>query len=99
MAPRTDKESLDSEKGSVRGSSRRGFLKGGAGLVAGAAGARLLASPAAAQQPQNAAGTLQSLMNSNGRAILLKDGIVLSMDPKVGAVSYTHLTLPTICSV
>jgi len=53
-------------------------------LVAGVAATQLLRNPAGAQQPLNSAGTLQSLMNSNGRAILLKDGIVLSLDPKVG---------------
>ena len=84
MGPRKEKESLDSQKGSVCKSSRRGFLKGGAGLVAGAVATQILPRPVAAQQPQNTAGTLQRLMNPNGRAILLKDGIVLSMDPKVG---------------
>jgi 5-methylthioadenosine/S-adenosylhomocysteine deaminase len=84
MGPRKEKESLDSLKGSVCESSRRGFLKGGAGFVAGAVATQLLPRPVAAQQPQNTAGTLQRLMNPNRRAILLKDGIVLSMDPKVG---------------
>jgi 5-methylthioadenosine/S-adenosylhomocysteine deaminase len=83
MAPK-EKESLDSRTVSVRGSSRRGFLKGGAGLVAGVAATQLLPSPVAAQQPQSTPGTFQSLKNPNGRAILLKDGIVLSMDPNVG---------------
>ena len=84
MASKKEKESLDSRTVSVRGNSRRGFLKGGAGLLAGAATTQLLPSPLAAQQPQSTTAALQSLTNSNGRAILLKEGIVLSMDPKVG---------------
>ena len=66
------------------GDSRRGFLKGGVGIVAGAAAAQLLPSRVAAQQ--NAAGLAERLRvaNANGRPILLKDGIVLSMDRQVG---------------
>jgi cytosine/adenosine deaminase-related metal-dependent hydrolase len=53
-------------------------------IVAGAAAAQFLPSQVAAQQ--NAAGLAERLRsaNANGRPILLKDGIVLSMDPKVG---------------
>lgn len=70
----------------LRDTSRRGFLQGGVGLVAGAAATQLLPSQAAAQQNAANAGLLGRLTsaNSNGRPILLKDGIVLSMDPKVG---------------
>ena len=70
----------------LRGTSRRGFLQGGVGLVAGAAAAQLLPSQSATQQNAANAGLLGRLTsaNSNGRPILLKDGIVLSMDPKVG---------------
>jgi 5-methylthioadenosine/S-adenosylhomocysteine deaminase len=82
MAPRKENESINSGQASPCGSSRRGFLKGGAGLIAGAAAVQLL--PTTGQAAQNASGTLQALMNTNGRAIVLKDGIVLSMDPKVG---------------
>ena len=66
------------------GNSRRGFLKGSAGIVAGAAAAHLLPSRVAAQQ--NAAGLAERLRvaNANGRPILLKDGIVLTVDPTVG---------------
>jgi 5-methylthioadenosine/S-adenosylhomocysteine deaminase len=69
--------------GDPRGESRRGFLKGSVSIVAGAA-AQFLPSQVAAQQ--NAAGLAERLRsaNANGRPILLKDGIVLSMDPKVG---------------
>jgi hypothetical protein len=64
----------------LRDTSRRGFLQGGVGLVAGAAAAQLLPSQAAAQQNAANAGLLGRLTsaNSNGRPILLKDGIVLS---------------------
>src|SRR6266568_1974739 len=84
MVSKKEKESLDSWTVSVCGNSRRGFLKGGAGFLAGVATTQLLPSPVVAQQPQSTPGTLQSLINASGHAILLKDGIVLSMDPKVG---------------
>lgn len=84
MASRREKELLDSEKIGRQGRSRRGFLKAGMGLVAGAGVTQLLPNPVAAQQPQNAPGTLQRIESPNGRAVLLKDGIVLSMDPKIG---------------
>lgn len=84
MAPRKEDESINWGQASPCGSSRRGFLKGGAGLIAGAAAVQLLPTPVTGQAAQNANGTLQALMNTNGRAILLKDGIVLSMDPNVG---------------
>src|ERR1700675_223531 len=66
------------------GNSRRGFLKKSAGLVASVAAAQWLPGSAAAQQSAAAAVTLENLRNANGRAILLKDGIVLSMDSQVG---------------
>ena len=84
MAPRKENESITWGQASPCGNSRRGFLKGGAGLIAGAAAVQLLPTPVTGQAAQNASGTLQALMNTNGRAILLKDGIVLSMDPNVG---------------
>src|SRR5258708_29175027 len=65
--------------------SRRRFLKGGIGLVAGVAATQILPRPAAAT-PQDAGnpGLIDRLRNPNGRPILLKDGIILSMDPQVG---------------
>jgi len=68
-----------------RAESRRGFLKGSVGLVAGAAAAQLLPSQVAAQNAANP-GMAQNLRNAstNGRPILLKDGIVLSLDRQVG---------------
>ena len=63
--------------------SRRGFLRGSAGLMAGAAATRLLSTEASAQRGPES-GTLQNLTRPNGRPILLKDGIVLSMDRQVG---------------
>ena len=64
--------------------SRRGFLKGSLGVIAGAAGAQFLPSGVAAQQNTAGAATLQRLTSANGRPILLKDGMVLSMDRQVG---------------
>jgi 5-methylthioadenosine/S-adenosylhomocysteine deaminase len=64
--------------------SRRSFLKGSAGLVAGIAAAQLLPGRVAAQQKTVNAATLESLTNAKGRPILLKDGIVLSMDRQAG---------------
>ena len=64
--------------------SRRGFLKSGAGLVAGVAAAQWLPGRADAQQTSASPVILESLRNPNGRAILLKDGMVLSMDSQVG---------------
>jgi len=64
--------------------SRRGFLKSGAGLVAGVAAAQWLPGRADAQQTSASPVILESLRNANGRAILLKDGIVLSLDSQVG---------------
>lgn len=70
--------------GTAGGASRRGFLKGGIGLAAGAAAAQFLPGQVAAQQNNANQGLLARLQNPNGRAILLKDGIVLSMDRQVG---------------
>ena len=66
--------------------SRRGFLKGGVGLVAGAAAAPFLPDQVAAQQNATNPGMGQTLRNAstNNRPILLKDGIVLSLDRQVG---------------
>ena len=64
--------------------SRRDFLKVGAGGLAGAS----LAAPAAAQLPGLRSATPRELQNlvGDGRRgrILLKGGIVLSLDPRVG---------------
>ncbi len=69
-----------------RRKSRRGFLTGGVGVVAGAAVAQLLPSEAGAQQNGANAGLAQTLRtaNTNSRPILLKDGIVYSVDRQVG---------------
>jgi len=69
--------------------SRRGFLQGGSGLVAGAAAARLFSAEAAAQETgeREDARTLDRLERANAdrsRRILLKGGTLVSMDPKVG---------------
>jgi len=66
--------------------SRRGFLKGSIGLVAGAAAAQLVPSQVAAQQRFSDAALPDRLTkaSASGRPILLKDGIILSMDRQVG---------------
>src|SRR6202049_116864 len=72
-------------RGDSREKTRRGFLQRGIEMVAGVAASQLLPLPAAAA-PQDAgnAGLIERLRNPNGRPILLKDGIILSMDPQVG---------------
>ncbi len=60
--------------------SRRAFLKTGAGLVAGAAALPLISSPALAQSANDPA--LRRLLAS--RRILIKGGIVLTLDPQLG---------------
>ncbi len=67
-----------------RTNSRRSFLRKSAGLVTGAAALHVAPAELAAQPRSAGSSTLQSLRNLNGRSVLLKDGIVLSMDPKVG---------------
>jgi hypothetical protein len=66
------------------GQSRRDFLKVGAAGLAGAS----LAAPAAAQLPGLRSATPRELQNLVGdgrrRRILLKGGVVLSLDPRVG---------------
>ena len=84
MAAKKERGPTDASEVDTKASSRRGFLKGSAGLVAGAAAAQLLPIGVQAQQPPNNSGTLQQLMNPNGRAILIKGGTILSMDQKVG---------------
>lgn len=60
------------------GQSRRAFLKTGTGLAAGAA----LPAAASAQGGQGADPELTRLQSQ--RRILLKGGVVLTMDPQVG---------------
>jgi 5-methylthioadenosine/S-adenosylhomocysteine deaminase len=72
-------------RGDSREKSRRGFLQRGIGMVAGVATSQLLPHPAeAAPQDAGNAGLIEFLRNPNGRPVLLKDGIILSMDPQVG---------------
>ena len=84
----TLKFGTDGEKRPVAGAtSRRGFLQGGAGLVAGAAATRLFSGEAAAQENNEDARTLDRLERANAdrsRRILLRGGTLISMDPKVG---------------
>jgi cytosine/adenosine deaminase-related metal-dependent hydrolase len=71
-------------RGSSAETGRRGFLKDSLGLIAGAAGAQVLPSRVAAQQAAANAATLERLTKANGRPIVLRNGIVLSMDRQVG---------------
>jgi cytosine/adenosine deaminase-related metal-dependent hydrolase len=66
--------------------SRRGLLKAGAGLAAGAAVAPLAPNAAVAQSQDSDAATLERLLgaNSSSRRVLLKGGTVLSIDPTMG---------------
>ncbi len=69
--------------------SRRRFLKSGAGLAGGAAASRLWGGEAAAQENdvREDARTLERLERANGdtnRRLLLRGGLVLTMDPALG---------------
>ena len=69
--------------------SRRGFLKGGAGLIAGAAAGQLASGGVAAQgdNDREDARTLDRLERANAdsnRRILLRGAIVITMDPALG---------------
>jgi len=69
----------------TEGASRRGFLKGGLAFVGGAAAASFVPTgDAAAQAPAPVAGVLPQLQAANGRPILFRGGMILSMDPQVG---------------
>lgn len=67
----------------VLSKSRRGFLGRSLGLLAGGA-VQLIPSHGEAQQTALNSGMLERLTSANGRPILLKDGLVLSMDPQIG---------------
>ena len=72
------KKSVDAEtRADLSANTRRSFLKGSAaGLLA--------AAPAGQAAAQQSAGLGERLARANGRPILLKDGIVLSLDRQVG---------------
>ena len=78
----------DHDRPEAAGVSRRNFLKGAAaGMVASGAAGQLLAHQAAAQDPGTDSALLDRLERSKGdgsRRILIKNGIVLSLDPSVG---------------
>ena len=78
------KESASSGPEDRRENSRRSFLTESVRLVAGVAAAELLPGRVAAQQNTANAATLERLTNAKERPILLKDGIVFSMDRQVG---------------
>jgi 5-methylthioadenosine/S-adenosylhomocysteine deaminase len=80
----SDAMETENTNGSQAEKSRRSFLKGSMGLLAGAGAAQLLPSHAAAQPQAAGAATLEGLTKAAGRPILLKDGMVLSMDRQVG---------------
>src|SRR6266700_7890492 len=64
--------------------SRRAFLKSGAGLVAGGAAAQVLPEPARAQPATTAERNPEVRRLQRQRRILLKGGIVLTLDRQVG---------------
>ena len=83
MAP----DHREKKKSGKTDSSKRDFLKTGAGLVAGAALAPLLPGIAAAGQANRDAEAVERITRQNGEArgrLLIKGGTVISMDPQVG---------------
>jgi 5-methylthioadenosine/S-adenosylhomocysteine deaminase len=64
----------------IAGTSRRGFLKSGVGLVAGSAAAQALPGGAIAQ----GAGDAELVRLQVARRILIKGAVVLTVDPQVG---------------
>ena len=83
------------------GRGRRGFLKESLGLIAGAAGAQVLPSGVAAQPASANAATLERLTKADGRPIVLRNGMVLSMDRQVGDFERADVLIqgPKIVSV
>jgi 5-methylthioadenosine/S-adenosylhomocysteine deaminase len=77
------RDATGTDAGRPQQGSRRGFLKGSL-LAVGAAASQLLPGQAAAQESSRNPGLLERLTKANGRPILLKDGIVLSLDSRVG---------------
>jgi 5-methylthioadenosine/S-adenosylhomocysteine deaminase len=63
--------------------SRRGFLKGAA-LLAGATTVPLLPDSAVAQKGTADSALARNLNNPNGRPVLIRNAMVLSLDPQVG---------------
>jgi 5-methylthioadenosine/S-adenosylhomocysteine deaminase len=86
----TDEMSLKDESGyeadptSVHGTSRRDFLKSSAGLVAGGAAAEVLPSAALAQGAGVSDAGAELGRIQARRRILLKGGVVLTLDPQIG---------------
>jgi 5-methylthioadenosine/S-adenosylhomocysteine deaminase len=74
-----DAASADPKEG-----SRRSFLQRSATLAAAAAVAQLVPGRIDAQRKNANAATLETLTNAKQRPVLLKDGIVLSMDRRLG---------------
>src|ERR1700681_3285360 len=64
--------------------SRRGLLKSGVGLAAGGAAAQMLSSGALAQPARAPDGDADLARVQGQRRILLKGGVVLTLDPQVG---------------
>ena len=80
---RADPSAIRESCGGPAGPSRRGLLAAGAGLVGGAA-AQLLAGEATAAGVSATLDRLKRAERDPGHRLLLKGGIVLSLDPKVG---------------
>src|SRR5450631_3813152 len=64
----------------IAGTSRRGFLKSGVGLVAGSAAAQALPGSANAQ----GAGDAELVRLQGARRIVIKGAVMLTVDPQVG---------------
>jgi len=80
---RAEPSAIRESCGGPAGPSRRGLLAAGAGLVGGAA-AQLLAGEATAAGVSATLDRLKRAERDPGHRLLLKGGIVLSLDPKVG---------------
>jgi 5-methylthioadenosine/S-adenosylhomocysteine deaminase len=80
----SDERDGNSPSFEAEATSRRGFLKSGAGLVASGAAAQVLPGRALAQAPGAADGDAELSRLLTQRRILLQGGIVLTLDRQVG---------------
>jgi 5-methylthioadenosine/S-adenosylhomocysteine deaminase len=80
----SDERDGNSPSSEAEATSRRSFLKSGAGLVAGGAAAQALPGRALAQAPGAVNGDAELSRLLTQRRILLQGGIVLTLDRQVG---------------
>src|SRR5438128_11193137 len=75
------------------GTSRRAFLKSSAGLLAGGAAGEMLPAPALAQGVGAATSDPELARVQGQRRILLKGGIVLTLDRQVGGFAQADVLI------